>query len=87
MKKQLLFLLQCFLIFSWDKHWPVILGVMQKYELRISFNPLSANSIKWSNTLKQFICWCQQIIWVCVTIYHFVGLVLKGLEGEFDTQG
>ena len=32
------------------------------------FNPLSANPTKWSNTLKQFVGKCRQIVWVCLTI-------------------
>ena len=31
-------------------------------------NPLSANSIKWSNTLKQFVGKSWRIIWVCLVI-------------------
>ena len=27
-------------------------------------NPLSANPTKWSNTLKQFVGCCRQIVWV-----------------------
>ena len=29
-------------------------------------NPVSANSAKWSDTLKQFVDFCRRIIWVCV---------------------
>ena len=32
------------------------------------FNPLGASPTKWSNTLKQFVACCQQIVWVCLTI-------------------
>ena len=32
------------------------------------FNPLNTNPPKWSNTLKQFIGYCQRIVWVCLTI-------------------
>ena len=35
---KLLFLWQCFLIFSWDKHNQRFFGIIQKYELRLSFN-------------------------------------------------
>ena len=38
----------------------------------IYFNPLSANRIKWSNTLKQFV------------FDHFVGLALKQLKYKND---
>ena len=31
-------------------------------------NPLSASPTKRSNTLKQFVVCCQQIVWVCLTI-------------------
>ena len=39
-------------------------------------NPLSANLIWWSNTLKKFVRYCQWIAWVCFT--NIVGLPLKG---------
>ena len=39
---------------------------------KISFNPLSVNPTKWSNTLKQFVSCCN-------SFDHFVGLALKGL--------
>ena len=29
---------------------------------------MSANPIKWSNTLKQFVGFCQRIVWVCLII-------------------
>ena len=32
------------------------------------FNPLRINLAKWSNTLKQTICWQQPANWVCLTI-------------------
>ena len=39
-------------------------------------NPLSANPIKWLNTLKQFVN--------CVNVLdHFIGLALKGLRKVF----
>ena len=42
-----------------------------------SFNPLSANFSKWSNTLKQFVGKLQTN---CLSVFgHFVGLALKGL--------
>ena len=31
-------------------------------------NPYSANSTKWSNTLKQFVGFCQRIVWMCLAI-------------------
>ena len=47
-------------------------------ELRGFFNPLSAKSLKWSNTLKQFV---GKLPANCLNVFdHFVGLVLKGLK-------
>ena len=40
----------------------------------VHFNPLSANSTKWSNTLKQLVGKRQRIVSVSD---HFVGLALK----------
>ena len=40
-----------------------------------TFNSLSANPTKWSDTLKQFVGCCQRIV-----EDHFVGLALKGLN-------
>ena len=41
-------------------------------------NPLSANAIKWSNTLKQFV---GKLLTNCLNVFdHFVKLVLKGLR-------
>ena len=45
--------------------------------LKGSFNSLSDNLTKWSNTFKQFVGKSRRI--VCV-FDHFVGLVLKGLR-------
>ena len=43
-----------------------------------SFNPLSANFTKWSNTLKQFV---GKLPTNCLSVFdHFVGLALKGLK-------
>ena len=42
------------------------------------FNPLSAKSTKWSNTLKQFV---GKLPTNCLSVFdHFVGLALKGLR-------
>ena len=51
-----------------------------------SFNPLSANPIKWLNTLKQFV---GKLPTNCLSVLgHFVNLALKGLISnkgrEFD---
>ena len=43
-------------------------------------NPLSANHIKWSNTLKQFVGCCRWIVWV---FDHLVGLALKACVRYF----
>ena len=41
-------------------------------------NPLCANPIKWSNTLKQFV---SNLPTNCLSVSdHFVGLALKGLS-------
>ena len=43
-----------------------------------TFNPLSANPAKWSNTLKQFI---GKLPTNCLSVFdRFVGLALKGLK-------
>ena len=43
-----------------------------------NFNPLSANPIKWSNTLKQFV---GKLPTNCLSVFeHFVGLTIKGLR-------
>ena len=48
-------------------------------------NPLNANPIKWSNTIKQFVGNRQQIVWVCQII--LLGLALKGLTLNFAMLG
>ena len=41
-------------------------------------NPLSANPIKWLNTLKQFV---GRLLTNCLSVFgHFVNLALKGLR-------
>ena len=45
------------------------------------FNLLSANPIKWSNTLKQFVGKLFETQTNCLSVFdHFVGLALKGLK-------
>ena len=45
-------------------------------------NPLSANSTKWSTTLKQFVA---NLPTNCLSVFdHFEGLVLKGLRNHLD---
>ena len=49
--------------------------------LYLPLNPLSANPIKWSNTLKQFV---GKLPTNCLSVFdHFVGQVLKGLINTF----
>ena len=44
----------------------------------IYLNPLSANSTKWSNTIKQLV---DNLPKTCLSVFgHFVKLALKGLE-------
>ena len=45
--------------------------------VKMRLNPLRGNPTNWSNTLKQFAGFCQQI--VLSVFNHFVGLALKGL--------
>ena len=46
--------------------------------LALLINPLSAKFIKWSNTLKQFVC---KLPTNCLSVFdHFVGLAPKGLS-------
>ena len=52
-------LIVAFLLF--DPFWKI-------YAWSTTLNPLSANSTKWSNTLKQFAGFCRQIVWVCLTV-------------------
>ena len=44
--------------------WIYIFKNAKKYNA----NPLSANPTKWSNTLKQFVGFYRQIVWVCLAI-------------------
>ena len=32
------------------------------FALIFNFNPLSVSPVSWSNTLKQFVSYCQQIV-------------------------
>ena len=43
--------------------WP-----MKNIYKGVYITPLSANPTKWSNTLKQFVGFCRQIVWVYLTI-------------------
>ena len=58
---------------------------MLKSEI-IFINPLSANPIKWSNTLKQFV---GKLPTNCLSVFdHFVKLAFKGLklENQLDSS-
>ena len=47
-------------------------------------NPLTANPIKWSNTLKQFV---GKLPTNCLSVFnHFVKLSLKGLIKQNSTK-
>ena len=39
-------------------------------------NPLSANLIKWLNTLKKFVSFCQRIFWLCLWGWGLKGSVI-----------
>ena len=61
-------------IFDWVMNVPLTL----LHIWRTVLNPLSANIIKWSNTLKQFV---GKLPTNCLSVFdHFVGLALKGLK-------
>ena len=48
------------------------------------FNPLSTNSTKWSNRLKQLV---GQLPTNCLSVFdHFVGLALKGLRSSNELK-
>ena len=50
----------------------------------ISFNPLSTNPTKWSNTLKQFV---GNLTTNCLSVFdHFVKLALRGLKEKSSYQ-
>ena len=65
-------------MFFWECFFPVRilkfayqkwnLGMIWLYYFLTSFNPLSTNPTKSSNTLKQFAGFCQRIVWACFTI-------------------
>ena len=55
--------------------WPFKWHLMKNL---FDLNPLSANPIKWPNTLKQFV---GNLLTNCLSVFgHFVGLALKGLR-------
>ena len=66
-------------VFSFYTPWKnqKTIGFHGVHERRIGFNPLSANPIKWSNTLKQFF---GKLPTNCLSMFdHFMELALKGL--------
>ena len=46
----------------------IIVWQSPRYPSECDNNLLSANPAKWSNTLKQIIGCCQEIVWVCLII-------------------
>ena len=49
-----------------------------------TFNPLSVNVTKWSNTFKQFV---GKLPTNCLSVFdHFVGLALKGLTTDISSE-
>ena len=53
-------------------------ALVRKLFISLYVNPLSANPVKWSNTLKQFV---GKLPTNCLSLCdHFVGLVLKGFK-------
>ena len=56
----------------------------ENHRLFNSLNPLSANSIKWPNTLKQFV---DNLPTNCLSVFgHFMGLALKGLNSLVGSE-
>ena len=57
---------------------PLLFILKQITEVKLIFNPLSANPTKWSNTLKQFV---GKLPTNCLSVFdHFWGLALNGLN-------
>ena len=53
-------------------------NISLRYLARLIFDPLSANSPKWSTTLKQFV---GKLPAICLSVFdHFVGQELKELR-------
>ena len=55
-------------------HWLWVIWIILSYKII----PLSANPLKWSNTLKQFVGNNRRVVWVCLTIMW--GWHLKGYD-------
>ena len=61
----------CFTIFqlyTWKSSDRMVKYTWKILRLFFIINPLSPNPQKLSNTLKQFVGCCRQIVWVCLTI-------------------
>ena len=58
-----------------DEQYPKLSKIVELFKTT-AINPLSANSTKWPNILKQFVGCCQLIVWVCLNILQ--GWYLKG---------
>ena len=57
---------------------PLLFILKQITEVKLIFNPLSANPTKWPNTLKQFVA---KLSMNCLSVFdHFLGLALNGLN-------
>ena len=57
---------------EFDTHNYILYTTYCSHKSPEQFNPLSANSTEWSNTLKQFVGYSRRIAWMCLAI--FVGL-------------
>ena len=49
--------------------WSTFSSIRTDYGQILRIFLRSANPTKWSNTLKQFVGYCQWIVWVCLTIF------------------
>ena len=62
-------------ISPYTRSWTVIIIIPSTGHLQIlllkssNFKSLSANSTKWSNSLKQFVGYSRRIVWVCLAIF------------------
>ena len=70
---QSLFLWHCFLIFPWARHYLMILGVTQKYELRVSFNVIAIVAL--SSTQFFEILFFSQDVWGNVHYVREINLI------------
>ena len=73
-------------IFPWRIffHCPENRGILTHFMSHVSFySPWKQKTTKWSNTLKQFVDCCQQMVWVCLTILWFSN-VFRAFQGFFQ---